>query len=88
MFSWTILIWMLIGAFAGVATRKLIGGDPPFGMVGDVVLGTVGGAVGGVLIAIAGGAASLVWLIGSVMTAVLGGALLIWLASIFTPKHS
>jgi len=81
MFTWTILIWIAIGAFAGIAARKLIGGDPPFGRIGDIVLGMVGGALGGMLVGLAGDAASFVWLVGSVVTALLGAALLIWLAS-------
>jgi uncharacterized membrane protein YeaQ/YmgE (transglycosylase-associated protein family) len=88
MFSWTILIWIVIGAFAGVAARKLIGGDPPFGMIGDVVLGMVGGALGGILVGMAGDVASFVWLVGSVVTALLGAVLLIWLGSLIKRKPS
>ena len=86
MFSWTMLIWIAIGALAGLAVRKLIGGDPPFGRVGDVVLGMVGGALGGMLVALIGGVASFVWLVGSVVTALLGAAALIWLASFIKRK--
>ncbi|HYN78934.1 MAG TPA: GlsB/YeaQ/YmgE family stress response membrane protein [Lamprocystis sp. (in: g-proteobacteria)] len=86
MLSWTILIWIAIGAFAGVAIRKLIGGEPPFGTFGDVILGMIGGALGGVLIALIGDLASLVWLVGSVVTALLGAALAIWLASFIKRK--
>ena len=80
MFTWTFLIWILIGAIAGVAARKLLGGEPPFGMVGDVIFGMVGGALGGTLIAMVGGVASFVWLVGSVVTALLGAVAVIWLA--------
>ncbi len=86
MFSWTILIWIVIGAFAGVAARKLIGGEPPFGMIGDVVLGMVGGALGGILVGMAGDLANFVWLVGSVVTALLGAVLLIWLVSFIKRK--
>ena len=50
-------------------------------MVGDVIFGMVGGALGGTLVAIAGDAASFVWLVGSVVTALLGALAVIWLAS-------
>ena len=86
MFSTTILIWILIGAAAGVATRKLIGGDPPFGTIGDALLGMAGGALGGLLIVLIGDGASFVWLVGSVVTALLGAALVIWLASFIKHK--
>lgn len=86
MFGWTILIWIAIGAFVGLAARKLIGGEPPFGMIGDVLLGMVGGALGGILIAMAGDLANFVWLVGSVVTALLGAALLIWLGSFIKRK--
>ncbi|WP_295606423.1 GlsB/YeaQ/YmgE family stress response membrane protein [uncultured Lamprocystis sp.] len=80
------MIWIVIGAFAGVAARKLIGGEPPFGMIGDVILGMVGGALGGTLVSLAGDLASFVWLVGSVVTALLGAALLIWVASFIQRK--
>jgi uncharacterized membrane protein YeaQ/YmgE (transglycosylase-associated protein family) len=86
MISWTLLIWILIGGLAGVAGRRLIGGDPPFGMIGDVILGMVGGALGGTLVALAADAASFVWFVGSVVTALLGAALLIWVASFIKRK--
>jgi len=81
MFSTTILIWMAIGAFAGLVTRKLIGGKPPFGTIGDVLLGMAGGALGGILIALLGDLANFVWLVGSVVTALVGAVLVIWLVS-------
>lgn len=86
MFSSTIWIWVLIGAFAGVAGRKLIGGTPPFGVIGDAVLGMIGGALGGILIGLFGDVASFIWLVGSVVTALVGAVLVIWLASFFTRK--
>jgi uncharacterized membrane protein YeaQ/YmgE (transglycosylase-associated protein family) len=86
MFSWTILIWIVIGAFAGLAARKLFGGDPPFGRIGDALLGMVGGALGGMLVALVGDAANFVWLVGSVVTALLGAALAIWLARFIKRK--
>jgi len=78
--SLTILIWIVIGGLVGLVVRKLIGGDPPFGTVGDVVLGMAGGALGGFLLSLFGGLATLVWIVGSVVTALLGAVLLIWLA--------
>ena len=86
MFSTTILIWRLIGAFAGLVTRKLIGGNPPFGTIGDVLFGMAGGALGGILLAMIGDLASFVWLVGSVVTALLGAVLVIWLASFLKHK--
>jgi uncharacterized membrane protein YeaQ/YmgE (transglycosylase-associated protein family) len=86
MFTWSFLIWIAIGGFAGLFARRLIGGVPPFGTIGDVILGIAGGAVGGILLSLAGDAAAFVWLIGSLVTAVLGALLLVWLAGVIKGK--
>ena len=86
MFAWTILIWSAIGAFAGFAFRELIGGTPPFGKVGDAILGMLGGALGGLFIALIGGLESFVWIVGSVATALIGAVLAIWVGSLIRRK--
>lgn len=77
---WTLLVWVLIGAAAGIVGRKIIGGIPPFGTVGDVILGLAGGVVGGYLLAIVGASGG-AGIIGSFITALLGALLLIWLSN-------
>jgi uncharacterized membrane protein YeaQ/YmgE (transglycosylase-associated protein family) len=86
MFSLSILFWIVIGGLTGLIARKLLGGDRPFGMAGDVLLGMAGGALGGFLLSLVGDLAAVVWIIGSVVTALLGAVLLIWIVSLLKTK--
>ncbi|MEE9492172.1 MAG: GlsB/YeaQ/YmgE family stress response membrane protein [Gammaproteobacteria bacterium] len=76
---WTLLVWLVIGAAAGLLARKIIGGNSPFGTIGDIILGCAGGVVGGYILAMAG-AAGTAGIVGSFIAALLGALLLIWSA--------
>ncbi len=78
--SWSLIAWLVIGAVAGIVGRRFVGGTPPFGTAGDAILGLAGGVVGGYIIALyiaptTGG------LIVTLVTAVLGALLLVWLSN-------
>jgi uncharacterized membrane protein YeaQ/YmgE (transglycosylase-associated protein family) len=45
--TWALYVWLAIGAIAGLVARSFIGGTPPLGRVGDMILGIAGGVVGG-----------------------------------------
>ncbi len=77
---WTLILWLIIGAAAGLLGRKLIGGAPPFGTAGDVILGLAGGVVGGYILALLGASGG-VGVVGSFIAALLGALLLIWLSN-------
>ena len=79
--AWSLIVWLAIGAIAGLAARGFIGGTPPFGKVGDIVLGIAGGVVGGFLLALAGVGGTVGGLIGTMITALIGALLLIWLSN-------
>jgi uncharacterized membrane protein YeaQ/YmgE (transglycosylase-associated protein family) len=51
---WSLIVWLVIGAVAGAVARQVVGGVPPFGRIGDIVLGIAGGVVGGFLLAATG----------------------------------
>ena len=74
---WTLLVWLAVGAVAGILARKIMGGTSPFGMIGDVILGIVGGVLGGYIVALLG-AADTGGIIGSVVVALLGALLILW----------
>ena len=74
---WTLLVWLTIGAVAGLLARNIMGGTSPFGMVGDVILGIVGGVLGGYIVALAG-VPGTGGIIGSMVVALLGAMLIIW----------
>lgn len=81
--AWSLFVWLAIGAAAGLIARNFMGGTPPFGKVGDMILGIAGGVVGGYALALAGiGASGTVGGLLLTCAAALGGALLlVWLSN-------
>ena len=79
--AWSLIAWLVIGAVAGLVARGFIGGTPPFGKAGDIVLGIAGGVVGGFLLAASGIEGTVGGLIGTLITALIGAVLLIWLSN-------
>ncbi len=75
---WTLFVWLVIGAIAGFLARKIIGGTSPFGLIGDIILGIVGGVLGGYILALAGLGNTVGGLIGTIITATLGAVVLVW----------
>jgi uncharacterized membrane protein YeaQ/YmgE (transglycosylase-associated protein family) len=80
---WTLFVWLVIGAIAGLSARAFIGGVPPFGKIGDVILGIAGGVVGGYLLALfgIGGGGTIGGLIITCVAALGGAVLLVWLSN-------
>jgi len=76
---WTLLVWLGIGAIAGILAGKILGGTTPFGLVGDIILGIAGGVIGGYLLALVGVSGN-GGIIASIVTAVLGAVVLLWSA--------
>jgi uncharacterized membrane protein YeaQ/YmgE (transglycosylase-associated protein family) len=83
---WSLLVWLAVGAIAGLLARKLVGGQAPFGLIGDIVLGIAGGVVGGFMLALAGVGATVGGLIGTVITAIIGAVVLIWASNFIKTK--
>jgi uncharacterized membrane protein YeaQ/YmgE (transglycosylase-associated protein family) len=81
--TWALFVWLAIGAIAGLIARNFIGGTPPFGRVGDMILGIAGGVVGGYITALFGiGAGGTVGgLIVTCLAALAGAVLLVWLSN-------
>ena len=80
--TWSLLVWLAIGAVAGLVARGFIGGMPPFGKVGDMILGIAGGVVGGYGLALlgVGGSGTVGGLIVTCVAALAGALLLVWLS--------
>lgn len=76
---WTLLVWLGIGAVAGILAGKILGGTTPFGLVGDIILGIAGGVIGGYILALVGISGN-GGIIASIITAVLGAVVLLWSA--------
>ena len=75
---WTLLVWLAVGAVAGILARKIMGGTSPFGFIGDIILGIVGGVLGGYLMALVGLGNTTGGLIATIVTAIIGAVILIW----------
>jgi uncharacterized membrane protein YeaQ/YmgE (transglycosylase-associated protein family) len=80
--AWSLLAWLAIGAIAGLIARSFIGGTPPFGKIGDMILGIAGGVVGGYGLALrgVGGNGTVGGLIVTCVAALAGALLLVWLS--------
>ena len=71
-----LLIFIVIGAVAGWLAGILMEGRG-FGLVGNIIIGIIGAIAGGLLFGLLG-------LIGSIVTAIVGAALLLFLAWVIT----
>ena len=80
--AWSLLVWLTIGAIAGLIARSFIGGTPPFGKIGDMILGIAGGVVGGYGLALlgVGGSGTVGGLIVTCVAALAGALLLVLLS--------
>ena len=82
--AWSLMVWLAIGAIAGLVARSFIGGTPPFGKIGDMILGIAGGVVGGYGLALLGigGSGTVGGLIVTCVAALAGALLLVWLSKL------
>lgn len=87
--AWSLLVWLAIGAIAGLIARRFIGGTPPFGKIGDMILGIAGGVVGGYGLALlgVGGSGTVGGLIVTCVAALAGALLLVWLSKLIKVKQ-
>ncbi|MGG7056220.1 GlsB/YeaQ/YmgE family stress response membrane protein [Nitrosomonas sp. ANs5] len=75
-----LLIFIVIGAVAGWLAGILMEGKG-FGLVGNIIIGIAGAIAGGLLFGLLG-------LIGSIVTAIVGAALLLFLAWVITKSKN
>ena len=73
----SLIIWLIIGGVAGMLAGRVMGKTPPYGLVGDVLLGIAGSVVGGFLLGILGFSGG-GGLIGSFITAFGGACVVLW----------
>jgi len=85
---WSLIVWLVIGAVAGLVARNFVGGTPPFGKAGDMILGIAGGVVGGFLLALSGIEGTVGGLLATIVAALVSGVVLIWLSNRIKVKRS
>lgn len=86
--AWSLFAWLAIGAIAGLVARNFMGGTPPFGRIGDMILGVAGGVVGGYGLALLGigGGGTVGGLMLTCVAALAGALLMVWLSNRFKVK--
>ena len=78
---WTWIVWIVIGGLAGALADRWIQGDK-LGILGNILIGIAGGLLGGFILGIFGlDGNGILW---TFVTALLGAALLLWLAKAVT----
>ena len=78
--TWSLIVWLVIGGVAGLVARNFLGGVPPFGKIGDIIIGIAGAIVGGMVLAtlVPGSTGGLIM---TMITALIGALALIWLSN-------
>ncbi|MGD9099079.1 MAG: GlsB/YeaQ/YmgE family stress response membrane protein [Anaerolineae bacterium] len=71
-----LILWLIIGAVAGWLAGNIMKGKG-FGLVGNIVVGVIGSLLGGFLL---GGLLSSLGIVGSLLTALIGAVILLYVA--------
>ncbi|HZK05081.1 MAG TPA: GlsB/YeaQ/YmgE family stress response membrane protein [Actinomycetaceae bacterium] len=79
------IMWLIVGGLAGWLASVIMKSDNSFGIIGDIVIGIIGGMLGGFLLSLVGLQGTGSW-IGTFVTALLGAVVLIWLLHRFTGR--
>jgi uncharacterized membrane protein YeaQ/YmgE (transglycosylase-associated protein family) len=80
----TILAWIIVGIIAGWMAKRVIPGEGPRGMFGDLVIGVAGAIVGGWLFNYFGRPGATGLNMGSVLVAFLGAVVVLWVMRLVT----
>ena len=73
-----ILLWIVLGGLAGWIASIIMSRNEQQGILGDIVLGIIGALVGGFVISLLGGQGVTGFNLYSLLVAIAGAALLIW----------
>lgn len=88
MISWGFLGWIILGGIAGWIASKIMKTDAQMGILMNIIVGIVGGLLGGFVLSlfnvdVAGGG-----LIFSMLTAIGGAVLLLWIVGLVTGRKA
>lgn len=78
-----IILWIVFGALAGWIASLIMGADERMGAVANIVVGILGAVVGGFLFGLFGLGGVDGFNVWSVLVAVVGSVVLLWLVSLF-----
>lgn len=80
-----IIAWIIIGIIAGWIAEKLMGRD--HGLVTNLIVGVLGAVIGGFILSLFGFGVSDNW-IPTILTAVLGACILLWVVGLVRSKSA
>ena len=75
----SILAWIIVGIIAGWLAKRVIPGEGPRGVLGDLVIGVVGAIAGGWMFNYFGHPGATGVNIGSIVVAFIGAVVVLWL---------
>ena len=87
MLSWGFLGWIILGGIAGWIASKIMKTDAQMGVLMNIVVGIVGGLLGGWLLSLLGFNVAGGGLIFSMLTAIGGAVLLLFLVGLVTRRQ-
>ncbi len=87
MLSWGFLGWIILGGIAGWLASKIMKTDAQMGIVLNIIVGIVGGLLGGWILSAFGVDVSGGGLIFSMLTAIGGAVILLWLVGLVTGRR-
>jgi uncharacterized membrane protein YeaQ/YmgE (transglycosylase-associated protein family) len=79
----TILLWILLGALAGWIASMIMRTNASQSILGDVVVGIIGAVLGGLVMSLFGQPGVSGFNLYSVVVAVLGAVILLWITRAF-----
>lgn len=83
-----LLTWIILGAIAGVIAKWIMPGDDPGGFIITILLGIAGALIGGFIASAIGLGGVEGLTIGSIIIAILGAILLLFLYRMVTGKRA
>ena len=74
-----LISWIVVGAIAGLLTKRIVPGPDPGRFIVTVLLGMAGASVGGFVVGVLGGSGATGFNVWSVLVATLGAVILLYL---------
>ncbi len=81
-----VLAWIVLGGIAGWIGSMIADKNHKIGLLGNIVVGIIGALVGGFLVGIFGGAGVTGFNLYSLLVAILGSAVLIWVVDMIAGR--
>lgn len=79
----SIIVWIIFGALAGWIASIITGRNGEMGAIANIIVGIIGALIGGFIARQLGGNGVTGFNFGSLIVAILGSILLIWVVSLF-----